>query len=551
MKVKWLASFGSLCWLGVIVWLVLPTSSAASLPITGTISGRVFDAYGMVPGATVRLQATEFKTQTGADGAFTLGVPGEGPYVITAWANGFYVGWAEDIMAGAEDVLITLKPYYTTDNPDYTWFSTESAEGSLSCSHCMPCYTEWQVDAHAQSAVNARYITMYNGTDVNGNQSPLTRYVTVKDYGLRPLRPDPDQPYYGPGYKLDFPNTAGNCGACHTPGAAAKPGAAYMADVNQLTGIDVEGVFCEFCHKIGEVSLDPTTGLPYRNMPGVLSIHLYRPVEDQQLFLGNFDDVTRRVSYLPLIEESAFCAPCHFGVFWDEVIYNSFGEWLDSPYSDSETGKTCQNCHMLPVDYDYFVYPEQGGFSRDRSRIYSHYMPGAADENLLQNTAELNMMVEQVNNEVIVTVEVTNTQAGHHIPTDSPLRQIFLVVTATDAQGNMLPLVEGPVLPAWAGDLQGASGIYFAKILQEIWTEVSPTGAYWNPTRIVEDTRLPALATHTSRYVFVIPEDAADATVTVEARLIFRRAFYELIQQKGWDAPDILMEQIRVETFEE
>ena len=29
------------------------------------------------------------------------------------------------------------------------------------------------------------------------------------------------------------------------------------------------------------------------------------------------------MSYLPLIEESAFCAPCHLAAFWDEVIYSA------------------------------------------------------------------------------------------------------------------------------------------------------------------------------------------------------------------------------------
>ena len=102
-----------------------------------------------------------------------------------------------------------------------------------------------------------------------------------------------------------------------------------------------------------------------------------------------------------------------------------------------------------------------------------------------------------------------------------------------------MPLETGPVLPDWAGDLAGEPGVYFAKILEQLWTEVSPTGAYWTQTRIIEDTRLPARATDTSHYVFANPDSSE---VTVEARLVFRRAFYELMQQKGWDTPDILME---------
>ena len=549
MKIYRLVLMGIAGWVGLALALILFTTQSASTraQTLSTVAGTVVNAEGPVAGATVRVQATEFKTQTCTDGTFSLGVPGDGPFVITAWADSYFVGWVEDVQAGDEGVVITLAPYYETDNPDYTWFSTESVDGSLSCSHCMPCYSEWQMDAHSQSAVNPRYITMYNGTDVDDNQSPPTRFGYSRDYGSFPLRPDPNEPYYGPGYKLDFPDTAGNCGACHTPGAAAHSGAAYAADVNHLSEIDTEGVFCEFCHKIGDVYLDPATGLPYSNMSGVLSMRLYRPEEEQQLFFGNFDDVTRRVSYLPLIEESAFCAPCHYGVFWDEVIYNSYGEWLDSPYSDPETGSTCQDCHMLPVDYDYFVYPEQGGLTRDPSRIFSHYMPGASDENLLQNTAEMTLSAVPENDQIIVRVDVTNTEAGHHIPTDSPLRQIFVIVTATDAQGRLLVLQEGPTLPDWAGDLEGQPGVYFAKILEELWTEIQPSGAYWNPVRTVEDTRLAAFETHTSTYVFAVPDTGDGDMVTIEAHLVFRRAFYDLMQQKGWDMPDILMEQISID----
>ncbi|MGD8760312.1 MAG: carboxypeptidase-like regulatory domain-containing protein, partial [Anaerolineales bacterium] len=319
--------------MGPLIWVgctALPRSSSvppSPIPTspTGTISGIVLDEHGSpLAGATVRVQATENSTNTAADGSFSLaGIAPDASLTVTAWFEGYFVGWAEKVTPGAELLTITLKPYYTTDNPEYDWFSLEGAEGSLSCSHCMPCYEEWMADAHSQSAVNPRFLTMYNGTDVNGNQSPLTRYGFSRDYGSFPLLPDTTQPYYGPGYRLDFPETEGNCATCHVPAAAAYPGMAYAADPNKLSGIEAEGVFCEFCHKIGEVILDPATGLPYPNTPGVLSMRLYRPEEEQQLFFGNFDDVTRRVSYLPLIEESAFCAPCHYGVFWDEVIYNS------------------------------------------------------------------------------------------------------------------------------------------------------------------------------------------------------------------------------------
>jgi hypothetical protein len=411
----------------------------------------------------------------------------------------------------------------------------------------MPCYTEWQQDAHSQSAVNPHFLTMYNGTDLAGNQSPLTEYFCDRDYGCVPLPPDPSEPYFGPGYKLDFPETAGNCATCHVPVAAAYPGGAYQADINQISGIEKEGVFCEFCHKIGAVTLDSRNGLPYPNLPGVMSMQLFRPEEGQQLFFGNFDDVTRRVSYLPLIEQSAYCAPCHFGVFWDVPVYNSFGEWLSSPYSDPLTGKTCQDCHMPVVDYDYFVYPEKGGLLRDRNRIFSHRMPGASDVKLLQNAVTMTATASLEEDEVRVQVAITNDQTGHHVPTDSPLRHLILLVEAADGQGESLTLLDGPTVPYWGGVGDPAAGYYaglpgkaYAKVLQELWTYVMPSGAYWNQTRLVSDNRLAAFETDTSTYSFAAPQSGE---LEIKVSLLFRRAFIELMDQKDWEVPDIVMEQ--------
>lgn len=538
-------SFAACCLL--LVGLLVACRPAPS-PI---LSGVVVDAQGAMSGATVRVRATDNAVTTAADGSFTLGALEPGvPVSVTAWAEGYYVGWVSAAPSSAP-VTITLRPYYTTDNPDYDWFSMEGAEGSRSCGHCMPSYEEWLADAHSQSAVNPRFLTMYNGTDVEGNQSPVTRYGYSRDYGRFPLRPDPALPYYGPGYRLDFPETAGNCATCHVPAAAAQPGMAYAADPNEAEGIEAEGVFCELCHKIGSVTLDPATGLPYPNMPGVLSLQLHRPEGDQQLFFGTFDDVTRRVSYLPLEQESAFCAPCHYGVFWDVEIYNSYGEWLESPYSDPETGQTCQDCHMPVAGYDYFVYPEQGGLRRDPERILSHTMPGAADEELLRNAVTMTATARLEGGNVVVQVEIVNDQTGHHVPTDSPLRHLILLVEAAGADGEPLEQVDGPVVPGWGGAGDPAQGYYgglpgkaYARVLEELWTEVSPTGAYWNPTRVVSDNRLAAFARDTSTYTFAAPEEGEE--VQVEVRLLFRRAFIELMEQKGWDVPDIVMEQARL-----
>ncbi|HJX37097.1 MAG TPA: hypothetical protein VJ714_00725 [Anaerolineae bacterium] len=48
-----------------------------------------------------------------------------------------------------------------------------------------------------------------------------------------------------------------------------------------------------------------------------------------------------------------------------------------------------------------------------------------------------------------------------------------------------------------------------------------------------------AFTTDTSTYAFAAPDEGE---VTVEVTLLFRRAFMELMDQKGWNVPDKIME---------
>ena len=545
------------------VFLALVIAALVQSAESASVTGLVHDADGPVVGATVRVKATANATTTGPDGRFVLdGLEPNGPVLLTAWARGYYIGGGDKgYVPGTATVEIVLTKHSDRDNPDYTWLSAFANAGYAgsgedgNCEHChadpndpqaaLP-FSEWSGDAHALSAQNPRFLTMYNGTDIAGNQSPLTRYFQTRDYGRIPLRPDPNKPYFGPGYKLDFPNTAGNCAACHTP--AASIDAAYNTDPTTVAGVGAEGAACDFCHKVWDVRLDAASGLPFMNMPGVLSFEYRRPPEGHQFFAGPFDDVAPgEDTYTPVQKQSRYCAPCHFGVFWDTVVYNSFGEWLGSPYSNPATGKTCQDCHMPAGRADHFAREDKGGVMRDPQTIFSHRMPGAADEELLQNAVRMDVKAERQAEHIVVTVTVTNDRTGHHVPTDSPLRHLILLVRAVDEQGHLLRQSDGCVLPDWAGVGDPNQGCYaglpgkaFAKVLEEFWTEISPSGAYWNPTRVLSDNRLAAFATDASIYTFAAE---ADGEVTVEATLLFRRAFIKLKAQKSWEFPDIVMER--------
>jgi len=537
--------------LAALAWIALGGS--------GTITGVVTNGSQPVSGAVVRVQATSVSTTTDSHGQFTLSTSASGPVALTAFAPGYFIAGPLTARPGDTGVSFTLTKYSTADNASYAWMSAFTSAGqNANCQRChsdsrqtpaqLP-FDEWQQDAHGTSAQNRRFLSVYNGTDLSGqDQSPPTRYAFNLDYGMIPLPPDANLPYYGPGYKLDFPSSAGNCASCHTPAAAVA--APYDTDPNAVSGVGKEGVACDFCHKAGSVRTDPSTGLPYPNTPGVLSFGLFRPPAGVQFFAGPYDDVAPgNDTYSPLQNQSQFCAPCHTATFWGVQVYNSFGEWLASPYSDPVKGQTCQDCHMPHRGTGFAARADQGGNARDPQTVFSHLMPGASDPNLLQNTAGLAVEAHQAGPLIHVTVTVTNEKAGHHIPTDHPSRNILLVVSATAAGQPLIPY-GGPVVPSWGGtgtaaqDYGGAPGRGYARILEELWTEASPTVAYWSPTVLDADTRIPALGQDVSQYDFLAP--AAGGTVQIGATLLYRRAFRQLALWKQWNVPDILMNQSAV-----
>lgn len=519
------------------------------------ISGVVRDDRGPIAGATVRLQTTPHFTVTDSAGSFELTVPnGRGTIVLTAWAPGHYIGGGIERQTGEHRVEFKLERHCYEDHRDYRWVSAFSSIDKEQA--CQNCHEEpgnpdsnlpldgWRKDAHARSATNIRFLTMYLGTDVDGNQSPPTRYHGNRDYNPVPARPNPNRPYYGPGYKLDFPTTNGNCAACHAPMAAIDT--PYGIDPSLLTGVEAEGIGCDFCHKIVDVTLDPRSGVPYDNRPGVISFVFRRPEQGHQLFAGPFDDVAPGEDvYSPVQRESRYCAPCHSARFWDVEIYNSYGEWLASPYARAESQTTCQDCHMPPGLNDHFARVDKGGKQRDPESIFDHRMPGAADTDLLRSAVSMTVGAELGDDALQVRIEIRNDRTGHHVPTDSPLRQMILIVRATDGRGGELALREGPTLPDWcgvgnpdAGYVAGLPGTAYAKILKELWTGVSPTGAYWNQTRIVSDNRIAAMDSDETTYVF---EPPAEGSATLDVRLLYRRAFIELRDLKGWEGEDIEM----------
>ena len=162
---------------------------------------------------------------------------------------------------------------------------------------------------------------------------------------------------------------------------------------------------------------------------------------------------------------------------------------------------------------------------------------------LVQGAAQVSLAPALANGQIHITVTIVNTGAGHKFPTDSPLRQLILRIEARDWRGNLLTQSGGPMIPVWAApDQAGYAGQIFAHILKDKDTNLAPSFAYWNPVEDAwdgADTRLVPGVPVQSVYSFAAPYDRS---AKITARLIYRRAFKNVVDKKGWSLQDLDVE---------
>jgi len=516
---------------------VPPRRATGRVGYGDAIRGVVVTVSGApMSGALVTSRATLYQTTTKENGTFVLFVaPSDEELEIAAWASGYYIASVATFVP-ADDLQLVLRRHHVTDNPDYAWVDPTPDPGSSSaCGNCHPSIiSQWSNNAHGTAVANPRFFSQYNGTDIEGDQT------------------------VAPGYLLDFPGTAGNCATCHAPAAAVD--APFTTDMNAMRDQLTAGIHCDFCHKIGGAylrgtskasvecitchkqsgtALESETQETYANSPGILSLRVLRPPAGDDVFFGPYPDIHDPDTYLPLMTESAFCAPCHDFSFWGTPIYTSYPEWLASPYSDPSEGQTCQDCHMPPNGDTTFALPEQGGLQHPPELIPSHLQLGAASQSLLQDTLDLDVAVDVVSGRLDVTVSLTNSGAGHHVPTDHPGRHLLLVVSAEDGGGQTLTQLAGPAVPVWGGSYAGLPGTGFAKVLRDVETGEAPVISYWKQALIESDNRIAALETDVSAYSFQL----SGAAATVSVRVYFRRLFEPIADRYDWDLGEVVMEE--------
>ncbi|HUT03668.1 MAG TPA: carboxypeptidase-like regulatory domain-containing protein [bacterium] len=506
--------FGLLCQAGAFRTISFSAESFSFEPQHCTVSGQIFDEKGPASSATVRMRATANEVLSDKDGRFCLeGVPCGKRLDVSGWKYEYYCT-AGEVLTPTTGVVLTLDPIAAVDNEDYEWIPPTPSifDHQFNCMKCQhPGFQQWANNFHARSASNVIFQTLYTGADIHGN------------------------PGRGPGYKLDFPNTAGSCALCHAPSAALE--SPYDSDMANLSPLGQQGVFCDFCHKIFDTDLS-NLGTVY----GINAIKLRRPFPDRWIVLGPIKDAGRISTFLPLMKRSEICAPCHACEFWGVPTYTSYPEWEASEYK--EMGIQCQACHYRPDGITTNFAPLSQASERAPETIPSHLIMGEDNLSLHYQAATLSITASRgADNRLAATLAVFNAFAGHHLPTGRPIRNITLLVNAFDCQGNELEFLGEQIVPEYGGtgggprDFAGRPGKMFAKILVDMMgNHPAPS---WRQTMILSDTRIPALESDFSTYEFILPESATCATV--EAQLIYRRVFKDQADVKSLALEDILM----------
>ena len=555
-----------------------PTATSTS-PETGPIVVNILNAD--VKSAQVRVVETN-EWDDSDHNILALQACSSGQH-ISVWAPGYYIFTFPCVDGPTMHYDVPLEAVNTTDDPGYQWMSATSSPGTQP-QKCANCHSgtspllneleEWQDYGHSKAFASRYFWTSYMGTTITGQPSQQIQWTILDDgQKIYPLL-DPMKPDFGAGYRLDYPVSNGNCASCHVP--AGFPATLQETDVGKLINqtwgnrIDAatEGVTCDVCHKVTDVVVGKNN-LPYDDRPGVQSMSILRPAGQSfktgpLAFQTVSDDLFKRTCY-PVFSESKFCASCHYGKYANTEIYGSYKEWLESPYREkyirSADGqilrenpeyRSCQDCHMLyDQDITNTLPSERDACSPTnvKFRNFNHNMMkyGPDPENtsrdiplLVKGAATITLEPRLEAGQVKIKATVVNTGAGHKFPTDSPLRHLILLIDARDWRENKLTQTAGPMVPVWAApDRAGYAGEIYANILKDKDTNLAPSFAYWNPVENSwqgADTRLLPLIPVQSEYSFAAPYDQF---ATITAKLIYRKAFINVVYKKGWDLGDL------------
>jgi hypothetical protein len=465
--------------------------------VDSSIHGTVKDERGPIADALVRWQGTTTCTRSDAAGRYHLPGPRR-QRPITAAQDGFLIA------AGSSQAPhLRLLPAPQEDDDAYAWIDpAPDARQPFNCANChVQIHQEWAGSAHGNSTKNPKFLHLFAGSDGSGPASKTWNLLH------------------------EHPLGSGVCSACHAPTLDSSE---LDYDIRKARDVAARGVHCDYCHKIADA---PTDKLGTRF--GRDGYRLARPFHGEQLFFGPLDDAVRpgeSFVFAPFFKDSRYCASCHEGVIFGVHVYGTYSEWLASPAR--RQGRHCQDCHMAPTGAMTNIAPGKGGSERDPRTLASHHFPGATLE-MLRQCLDVNTSATRQGSETEVNVAVQAKQVGHRVPTGFIDRHLILIVEGLDQQGQRAPLLEGPTLPARTGaSFAGRPGWVYGK--QHLSDQHRPL-PFWRTAAELLDTRLHPEQPDVRRFVF------AKDVPRVRVRLIYRKFWDEVAQERGWMDNDVVV----------
>lgn len=259
------------------------------------------------------------------------------------------------------------------------------------------------------------------------------------------------------------------CLSCHSPIAV------QTGDLDLVKKVSWEGVTCDYCHSIQDVTEaggNPKARVEFSLVKSGPTKGLTSPAHGTR--------------FSPIHTSSLACITCHeYRNATGFAVLTTYSEWKNSSYGKDEQG--CQWCHMGTVAGDV-VDPRVKRSST--SGINLHEIPGSHSIQQLNKAIKADLVTAREGDQVKVQVKVTNQGAGHYVPTGSPLRQLLMELRA-DAYGGRRFQEQ----VKYSRIVSDRSGLVLDR----------ESAVFIKAAQVVKDTRLAPNETRTEKFSFPIP----------------------------------------------
>jgi hypothetical protein len=273
------------------------------------------------------------------------------------------------------------------------------------------------------------------------------------------------------------------CLQCHSPLAVSS------GDLSLTRKVSWEGITCDYCHSVQDVStsnVNPVARVEFTGVKSGPSADAVSPVHGTR--------------FSKVHTTSLVCSTCHeYRNSLGFPVLTTYSEWQKSPYA--KAGQQCQSCHMYGVQGNIVDVRVK---SASNKGINLHQMPGSRSVEQLNKAIQSQMSTSRQGGQLKVTVKLTNAGAGHYVPTGSPMRKLILEV-------RLDPFGEGPAIReerVYARTITDQKGVALQR--EHL--------SFLKGAKVVEDTRLAPKETRTETFSFDLP---AGQRARVEANLYY------------------------------